>query len=91
MMFLQIFKITPLSDYLQTKNLDYVEAWGHVSSAHKSLQSVRNRFCDITKAAKTFVNFAVKTIDEKEIDIDIEEKLSKKSKRTVKCLDGELT
>jgi len=45
MMFLQIFKITtPLSDYLQTKNLDYIQAWCHVSSAHKSLQSVRNRF-----------------------------------------------
>ncbi|XP_025196206.1 zinc finger MYM-type protein 1-like [Melanaphis sacchari] len=93
MMFLQIFKITtPLSDYLQTKNLDYIQAWRHVSSAHKSLQSVRNRFCDIIKAAKTFVDFAIKKIDEKELhDIEIEEKLSKKRKRTVKRMDGELT
>ncbi|KAK5639462.1 hypothetical protein RI129_011954 [Pyrocoelia pectoralis] len=28
MIFLQIFKITtPLSDYLQTRNLDYAQAW----------------------------------------------------------------
>ncbi|XP_025416538.1 uncharacterized protein LOC112687804 isoform X2 [Sipha flava] len=94
MMFLQIFKIiTPLSDYLQTKHLDYIQAWRHVSSAHKSLQSVRNRFCDITKAAKTFVDFVVKKIDEKELlrDIEIEENLPKKRKRTVKRMDGELT
>jgi len=37
------------------------------------LQSVRNHFCDITKAAKPFVDFAVKKIDEKELrDIEIE-------------------
>ncbi|KAL4141388.1 hypothetical protein QTP88_004036 [Uroleucon formosanum] len=86
MMFLQIFKITtPLSDYLQTKNVDYIQAWRHVSSVHKSLQSVKNRFCEIKKVAKTFVDFAVKIIDEKDLcDIKIEEKLSKKRKRTVK-------
>lgn len=93
MTFLQIFKITtPLSDHLQTKNLDYVQAWRHVSSAHKSLQSVRNSFYDVTKAAKTFVDFAVKKIDKKEFyDIEIEEKLPKKRKRIVKPMDGELT
>ncbi|KAL4083714.1 hypothetical protein QTP88_029030 [Uroleucon formosanum] len=70
---------------------DYIQAWRHVSSAHKSLQSVRNRFCDITKAAKTFVDFAVKKFDEKDIEIEIEENLPKKRKRTVKRMDGELT
>lgn len=93
MTFLQIFKITtPLSDYLQTKNLDYVQAWRHVSSPHKSPQSIRNNFCDITKATKTFVDFAVKKLNEKELhDIEIEEKLPKKRKHIVKRMDGELT
>lgn len=54
--FLQIFKVTtPLSDYLQTKNLDYAQAWRLVESAVSRLKAVREKFDETFLAAKKCV------------------------------------
>ncbi|XP_050516717.1 zinc finger MYM-type protein 1-like [Diabrotica virgifera virgifera] len=55
MMFLLIFKTTtPLSNYLQTKNLDYVQAWHMVASAQTKLEDIRNNFPTVLDAAQNF-------------------------------------
>ncbi|KAF0768024.1 zinc finger MYM-type protein 1-like [Aphis craccivora] len=60
MMFLQIFKITtPLSDYLQTQNLDFVQAYNQIS-------------CTYTTIAKCFANYFKSKIENHEDQIDIE-------------------
>ncbi|KAG8255828.1 hypothetical protein J6590_083271 [Homalodisca vitripennis] len=56
MTFLQIFNVTtPLSDYLQTKNLDFAQAWRLIESATERLKDLRNRFYETLEAAHTFV------------------------------------
>lgn len=58
MMFLQIIKITtPLSDYLQTQNLDFVQAYNQISCTYTCLIEIKANFDDIMKAAKCFVNY----------------------------------
>jgi len=45
MVFLQVFKITtPLSDYLQTKNLDYAQAWRNIESSLSRLKGYKTSF-----------------------------------------------
>lgn len=91
MTFLQIFKVTtPLSDYLQTKNLDYAQAWRLVESAVSRLKAVRNGFDETLAAAKTFVSkFTEKieasserdTLKDMPIETDFETKRLKKVKK----------
>lgn len=99
MMFLVIFKITtPLSDYLQTKNLDYALAWRLVSSAQTELKNARNQFNQVMAAAKEFSRVMSLKLDEKlkedpslEMeDIYIESELPTKRIRTIKKMPGEL-
>lgn len=95
MIFLQIFKIiTPVSDYLQTRGLDYAKAWYHISCASKSLKEKRNTFPNVIKAAENFVNFANEKIDDytdSDVqDIIIQTELPKIRLRKKKKLPGEL-
>jgi len=93
MMFLQIFKITtPLSDYPQTQNLDFVQAYNQISCAYTSLIEVKANFNDIMKAAKCFVNYFKSKIEnhEDQIDIEIEEELPIRRKKTTKRMSEEL-
>jgi len=84
MMFLQIFKITtPLSDYLQPQNLDFVQAYNHISCTYASLLKVKANFDDTMKAAKSFVIYFKSKIEnhEDQIDIEIEEELPIRRKK----------
>ncbi len=92
MMFLQIFNITtPTSDYLQTKNLDYILAWKNIDFAIKTLKDQRNKFDEVRKAADSFVvhmNEKLESSDEFE-DFFVEEELpvirSRKKKILLRC------
>ncbi|KAJ8879415.1 hypothetical protein PR048_020023 [Dryococelus australis] len=54
MVFLLIFKITtPLSDYLQTTKLDYVQAWRLVSTAQNELEAqAENIYLELELSSK---------------------------------------
>ena len=66
MMCLLIFKITtPLSDYLQTRNLDYAQAWNLVSTAQESLRNTRNQFHQTMSEAQNFAKVMTEVLDEK--------------------------
>lgn len=93
MMFLQIFKITtPLSDYLQTPNLDFVQAYNQISCTYKCILKVKDNFDHVMKAAKNFVNYSKSKIEnyEDQIDIEVEEQLPIRRKRFIKRMPGEL-
>nr|CAD7443921.1 unnamed protein product [Timema bartmani] len=99
MMFLLIFKITtPLSDYLQTKNLDYAQAWRLVSAAHNSLRDARDQFDQVVNATKRFVFVMSKKIDERieedpSLEVEslcIDSELPRKRLRKVKKMPGEM-
>ena len=66
MMCLLIFKITtPLSDYLQTRNLDYAQTWNLVSTAQENLRNPRNQFHQTLSAAQNFAKAMTEVLDEK--------------------------
>ncbi|KAG8177445.1 hypothetical protein JTE90_008629 [Oedothorax gibbosus] len=66
MMCLMIFKITtPLSDYLQTKNLDYAQAWNIIASSQKLLDAARQKFDQIVEAAEKFVEVMTYILNKK--------------------------
>lgn len=98
MMFCLIFKMTtPLSDYLQTKNLDYAQAWRLVSSAQNSLKDARHQFSQVVKAAERFVSFMSVRLHEIEEDssldtenLCLETELPRKRTRKIKKLSGEM-
>lgn len=100
MTFLKIFSsTTPLSDYLQTRNLDFSQAWALVAAAQKSLEKLRNEsaFENIKAAANRFVFFMTASINQK-VDEDpsldtekliIDTELPKKRVRTAKRVHGD--
>lgn len=96
MIFLQIFKITtPLSDYLQTKNMDYAQAWRLVESAVLRLKALRNRFDETLGAAKTFVLKFTEKIEhssDRDIlkEITIETDFRRKRQRKIKKMASEV-
>ncbi|XP_031353775.1 uncharacterized protein LOC116178426 [Photinus pyralis] len=96
MTFLQIFKITtPLSDYLQTKNLDYAQAWRLVESAVIRLIAIRDKFDETLTAAKTFIlKFKEKVDASNEQDtlnnMTIENDFKKKRLKKVNKMPGEI-
>ena len=97
MLFLQIFKITtPLSDYLQTKNLDFVQAWRLIETSHLKLKELCDKFDETLQAARTFVSVMTRNLDESaERDeslesICIESELKEKRQKKVKKLPGEV-
>ena len=54
--FLKIFKITtPVSKYLQTKNLDYVSAWNQITKLIADTDDLSGKFADILKETQQFV------------------------------------
>lgn len=58
MMFLQIFKITtPLSDYLETQSLDFIQDYNQINCTHACILKVKANFEDIMKATKSFVTY----------------------------------
>jgi hypothetical protein len=66
MVFLQVFKITtPLSDYLQTKNLDYAQAWRNIESSLSRLKRLRDKFSETLKAAQRFVLKMTQKLEER--------------------------
>ncbi|KAG8273357.1 hypothetical protein J6590_108302 [Homalodisca vitripennis] len=95
MTFLQIFKVTtPLSDYLQTKNLDFAQAWRLIESATERLKDLRNRFNETLEAAHTFVrkfNEKIEASSEFEDlkDLMMETTFKKSRSRKVKKMAGE--
>jgi hypothetical protein len=73
MKFLQIFKLTtPLSDYLQTSNLDYIQPYRKIVVTEKLLKQNQRNFTPISTAAKIFINFVSEKIWEEENEIEIE-------------------
>ncbi|KAL4083556.1 hypothetical protein QTP88_028872 [Uroleucon formosanum] len=51
--FLHIFEAsTPVSAYLQTKNLDYIAAWNHISSLQEKMEKLATNFAEIYQKAK---------------------------------------
>lgn len=66
MMFLMVFRITtPASDYLQTKNLDYAQAWRLVSTAQNGLRNVRNHFNQVMNGVKICACIMSQKLDQK--------------------------
>jgi hypothetical protein len=65
--FLRVFKYTtPLSDYLQTRGLNYVQAWRLVSNAREELNHIVRDFSGVEAAVKNFVirtNVQLKALD----------------------------
>jgi len=91
MTFLQIFKLkTPLSDYLQTSNLDYIQDYGKIVVTEKLLKENQRNFTPISTAAKIFINFVSEKIW-KENEIEIEFEIPQKRKRMVsRRLEGNI-
>lgn len=98
MTFLKIFSsTTPLSDYLQTTNLDFAQAWSFVATVQKTLKKNRNEFDKVVKAANKFVSFMTLAIEEKinkdpSLDAEklcIQTELPQKRIRPVKKVHGE--
>ncbi|KAJ8889286.1 hypothetical protein PR048_008784 [Dryococelus australis] len=56
---------TPLSDYLQTKKLDYAQAWGLVSTSQNELEEAKSQFDQVIRAAIMFVSVMSRLLDEK--------------------------
>lgn len=48
----------PDSAYLQTKNLDYIAAWNHISSLQEKMDKLANNFAEIYQNAKDFISIA---------------------------------
>ncbi|KAJ8868648.1 hypothetical protein PR048_030187 [Dryococelus australis] len=66
MVSLLIFKITtPLLDYIQTKKLDYEQAWRIVSSAQNELEEARSQYNQVFREAKMFAFGMSRLLDEK--------------------------
>jgi len=66
MVFLQVFEInTPLSIYLQTKNVDYAQAWRNIESSLSRLKRLRNKIPETLKAAQRFVLKMTQRIEER--------------------------
>ncbi|XP_065210573.1 uncharacterized protein LOC135838749 [Planococcus citri] len=79
MMYLSIFSITsPVSKYLQTANLDYVQAWRQVDAAIKELKKRQRMFSTVYEVAETFVTENQKMLDDKNIDLVFEDELPEK-------------
>ncbi|XP_054259308.1 uncharacterized protein LOC128984050 [Macrosteles quadrilineatus] len=96
MLFLQVFKVTtPLSDYLQTKDLDFVQAWRFIENSHRKLTDLREKFPDTVKAANNFVAKMNENLEEREKEdeslsnIYIETSLKETRRRKLKKLPGE--
>ncbi|VVC44637.1 Hypothetical protein CINCED_3A004685 [Cinara cedri] len=63
MTFIHIFKLTtPLSDYLQTSNLDYIQVYKKIVVTEKLLKQNQRNFTPISTAAKIFINFVSEKI-----------------------------
>lgn len=92
MTFLQIFKLTtPLSDYLQTSNLDYIQAYRKIVVTEKLLKQNQRNFTPISTAAKIFINFVSEKIWEEENEIEIDFEILQKRKRMVsRRLEGNI-
>ncbi|XP_074030798.1 uncharacterized protein [Leptinotarsa decemlineata] len=97
MIFLQLFKITtPLSDYLQTKNLDYAQAWRNIESSLSRLKHLREKFDETLNAAQRFVLKMTQKLEERAKadetlnEIVIGKAITEKRKKKVKKMAGEL-
>ena len=54
--YLRIFKYTtPLSDYLQTSGLDYIQAWRQVLVVKKNLAAISRDFPQVLETVSSFV------------------------------------
>ena len=61
-----IFKVTPpLSDYLQTRNMDYAQAWNLVSTAQENMRNARNQFHQTPSVAQNFAKTMTEVLDAK--------------------------
>ncbi|KAL4084659.1 hypothetical protein QTP88_027586 [Uroleucon formosanum] len=57
--FLHIFEAsTPVSAHLQTKNLDYIAAWNHISSLQEKMEKLATNFAEIYQKVKDFITVA---------------------------------
>lgn len=73
MTFLKILIVTtPSSDYLETKDLDFVQAWRQISSVASELKTLRNEIHTVVAVRNTFVGFTNNLLADKETDIDIQ-------------------
>lgn len=91
MTYIRIFYVTtPVSDYLQTERLDYVQAWRQISNATEKLKADLRNFDPILKSANRFVQTMNTTLEKLDSDLFIENMIPKKRRRIVKKMPGEL-
>lgn len=89
-MYLHIFsKATPVSKYLQTKGLDYIAAWNHITSLNESFQHISANFDEIYKQAEQFSEIVQKRVEHLQ-NINVETSLPEKIRRRKKKMPGEL-
>lgn len=66
MTFLNIFQhTTPLSAYLQTSSLDYLQAWRIVKCTLEHLHDARDKFIETYNAEKVYVSVMTEKIEQK--------------------------
>ena len=86
--FLHIYKITtPLSQYLQTKGLDMLQAWRMVETVHNEIITISRDFENIHQQAKEFCASVNALLAETDLEIDAV--LPKKRARKKKRMPGE--
>lgn len=90
--YLRIFKYsTPLSDYLQTPGLDYVQAWRQVSTVQQNLLANARDFIDVLKTVNVFITHANKQFEQLEVDITVNQDFKQKPMRRKKQMFDEMS
>ena len=78
--YLRIFKYTtPLSDYLQTSGLGYVQAWRQVSVVKKNIAAISRDFPQVLETVSSFVQWASKQFEDLYVEVGIIPSLKEKS------------
>lgn len=82
MIFCMIFDVTtPVSKYLQTTDLDYVQAWHQINSMLEQLRNLSvGGFQTVFECSKKFVNVMNKGLDDYDIYIEDELPVQRRSK-----------
>ena len=77
--YLRIFKCTtPLSDYLQTNDLDAVQARRQVSMVKKNLVAISRDFPQLLESVSSFVQWANKQFEDLDVEVGITPSLKEK-------------
>ncbi|KAG8547423.1 hypothetical protein GDO81_028393 [Engystomops pustulosus] len=81
---------SPVSDYLQTRGLDILQAWRMVEHTKNQILQIRESFLDLTENVNSFIQSVDSTLEEHAINAVIEKALPQKRIARKKRMPGEL-